>query len=275
MLGFGAGLTGASVFNMIRVIAPNAVLATMFTSSVVAIFDRAYHLLVLPLERLLPPVRLVAVPMLARLQDDNASLVRAHSRLLRIALHATLPVSALCFCAADEIVAIMAGPQWMEAVPIFRALAPLAVTQVIASLCIWVLTATGKSRVLLTFSAVNAGLAVASVAIGATLGLLGVALAFSLVAVLVRTPILIAMTVRNTPLPLAAMLRSAGAPVAVACTLALGLYFARPLLVGRGWHDVAVFAVFAASIAAIWLATQGAAMLAEARWLLSNLRGRA
>ncbi|MEO1277924.1 MAG: oligosaccharide flippase family protein, partial [Planctomycetota bacterium] len=275
MLGFGAGLTGASVFNMVRVIAPNAVLATMASSAVVGLFDRAYHLLVLPLERLLPPIRLVAVPMLARLQDDGPALVRAHARLLRIALHATLPVSVLCFCGADEIVAIMAGVQWSEAVPLFRALAPLAVTQVIASLCVWVLTATGKSRALLVFSALNAGLAVLSVIIGASFGALGVALAFSLGAVLVRTPMLVAMTVRNTPLPLSSMLRSAAAPLLIALALAVGLYALRPVILGPGWHDAVVLMVFGVSIALVWLVFHGRAMLAEARWLLSNYRRRA
>jgi PST family polysaccharide transporter len=272
MLGFGAGLTGASFFNMVRTIAPNAVLGVVSSSAIVALFDRAYHLLVMPIERLLPPIRTVAVPTLARLQDDHASLVRAHSRLLRLALHAALPVSVVSFAAADEVVAIVAGPQWSEAVGLFRALAPLAVTQVVASLCTWLLTATGRARVLLIFSGINAALSVLSVLVGVPWGAVGVALAFSIGAVALRTPLLVAMTLRATPLTLGPLLRTIALPVLLAVVLSAGLFILRPFISQLGGGDLGALAIHGAAVAAGWLAFQGKAMLAEYRWLKTNLR---
>ncbi|MFI4917378.1 MAG: lipopolysaccharide biosynthesis protein [Phycisphaerales bacterium JB060] len=272
MLGFGAGLTGASIFNIVRTIAPNAVLGVVSTSTVVALFDRAYHLLVIPIERLLPPIRTVAVPTLAKLQDDHASLVRAHTRLLRLALHAALPASVLSFAAADEVVAIMAGPQWSEAVGLFRALAPLAATQVVASLCIWLLTATGRARVLLMFSGANAALSVASVLAGAPWGAVGVALAFSLGAVAIRTPLLVAMTLRATPLTLGPLLKTIAFPVVLAVVLSGGLFLLRPFISELGGGALGALAIHVAAVTVGWLAFQGRAMLAEFRWLKTNLR---
>lgn len=272
MLGFGAGLTGASLFNTIRIIAPNAVLGVVASSSVVALFDRAYHLLVMPLERLLPPIRTVAVPTLARLQDQPQRLINAYARLLRLSLHAALPLSVLCFAAADEVVMLLAGAQWLGAVGLFRALAPLAVTQVIASTCTWLLTATGRSGVLLKFSAANAALAVASVAAGALFGPLGVAIAFSAVAVLVRTPLLIAVTTRATPVGLGAMARAGGFPLACAVVLALGLYALRPVITELTPGPTLSLVLHGTILAVAWLFLQGRAMLSEFRWLRSAAR---
>lgn len=272
MLGFGAGLTGASIFNMVRTIAPNAVLGVVSTSAVVALFDRAYHLLVMPIERLLPPIRTVAVPTLAKLQDQPDALIRAHARLLRLALHAALPVSVLCFAAADEVVAIMAGPQWSEAVGLFRALAPLAATQVIASLCTWLLTATGRAKVLLIFSAINAALSVLSVLAGVPWGAVGVALAFSIGAVALRTPLLIAMTVRATPLTFGLLLKTTATPVLLAIALAFGLFMLRPTINELDLGSVGALAIHGSLVALAWLLFQGRAMLAEFRWLKANMR---
>lgn len=198
MVAFGGNLTGASIFNFVRETSPLVVIGYLFGASPLAMYERAYRLLILPLKQMTPPIAAVAIPALCRVNTDKQRTQRAIRQLLRYGSAFSVPASAIGVLLAPEIIFVMLGEHWRSAATLLALLSPLAATQVISSIAIWVLTSSGQSHALMRFSVVNALIAFASIIAGTPFGIQGVALSFSAVGVLIRTPMLYHYVTRYT-----------------------------------------------------------------------------
>jgi len=200
MVKFGTGLTLASFCNHLREQGPFVIIGWTFGPALLAMYEKAYRLLVLPLKQMMPPVSAVAIPVLSRVQDDEDRFRSIARKLLLVSAFLSIAPASVIVAIAPEIVAIMLGPQWERAGLIFAYLTPLAATQAISSVIIWCITTQGRSAVLLRFSVFNALIAVVTVMVGAVYGLEWAAIAFSAGGVLVRTPMLYLFVVGHTPI---------------------------------------------------------------------------
>lgn len=206
MLTFGANLTFASVCNQAREQSPYIIIGYVLGSGPLALYERAYRLLVMPLSAMMPALSAVVIPALSRVQDDAPRVRRIVRRLTLLAVSCSIPISIIGVVLAPELIELVLGPQWARSAVIFACLAPLAATQAISSISTWVLTTSGKGGALLRFSVINAILAAASILVGLQFGLVGAALCFSIVGCLVRTPMLYGYVVRHTVVTLSDLL---------------------------------------------------------------------
>lgn len=206
MLRFGASLTLASVCNQVREQFPYIMIGYSLGSGQLALYERAYRLLVMPLTTMMPAISAVVIPALSRVQDDTPRLRRIIRMLTLLVVSFSLPISIIGVVLAPELVLFLLGPQWADSAVIFACLAPLAATQAVSTVATWVLTTGGKGGVLLQFSVINAVLAAASVVFGLRFGLVGAALSFSVVGCLIRTPMLYAFVIRNSAVTLGDLL---------------------------------------------------------------------
>jgi PST family polysaccharide transporter len=254
MLQYGAGLSGAKFFNYAREQVPLILIGSSTGPGPLALYERAYRLLLMPISQMMPPLGAVALPTLARLQSETNRFRRTACRLISVATLLTLPISLVAFVAAEAVVELVLGAQWRHTADLFRWLAPLAATQGIATVGLWVLTTTGHSGVIFRLSLGNASIAVVSVAAGLMFGLEVAAASFALTGVLLRTPMLLYAVVRHTPINWGDLAR----PSVPAFSLALAL-----AVLGRVAGDAAGTEV---TQSAGWLAgtvsTVGAAWLA-------------
>ena len=86
------------------------------------------------------------IPALSRLRDDPDRLRRWYSKLLRIVTFVTLPpMCSLALC-ADDVVYLVAGPQWTKAADILRVLGPVGALQVGTATIDWLLLSQGQAR---------------------------------------------------------------------------------------------------------------------------------
>jgi O-antigen/teichoic acid export membrane protein len=253
MLGFGGSLTVASFCNHLREQFPLIAIGQALGSAPLAIYERAYRLLVLPLSQMMPPLSAVAVPVLCRLQDHPERFRRTARRLILLASASAVPCSVAGVLAAPELVEIALGSQWRRAAVLFALLSPLAATQTVSAIGIWLLTTTGQGAVLLRFTVINALLAVASIWIGLQFGLEAAALSFSGVGLLVRTPILYAFIARYTPVGWSDLARACGAFVAAGLFLGVAGGVLRYLVLGIDGPSVLWAASSFAVVAAVWL----------------------
>jgi PST family polysaccharide transporter len=151
----------------------------LFGPAALGLYDRAFQILMLPLNQISAPSTTVALPVLSRLQDDRA---RYDAFLLRgqtILLHLVLTVSALSFALAEVLVPIVFGPQWAESVPILRALTIGGVFQMAGYVGYWVFLSKGLTRQNLWYAAVSKLVTIIAVVVGAQFGVLAVAACYS------------------------------------------------------------------------------------------------
>ena len=97
-----------------------------------------------PMQQFLPPVTNVAMSAFSRVAEDRIRFQKAALQLLGWVAFVSGLLVALVLGTADWIVAIILGRQWDAAVPIFMALAFLALVQPSASVLETLLVARGR-----------------------------------------------------------------------------------------------------------------------------------
>ena len=179
MLAFGGSLTAFNFLNYFTRNADNVIVGTMLGAPTLGIYSRAYNLLMLPISQINDPIGGVAMPALSRLQNDPAGFRRYYVRAIQTLAFATMPLVLFCFVATDAIILTILGPQWTDAVSVFRWLALGAFVGTINFAPGWLCVSLGRANRQLYWAILSAPLAVLAFFVGAHWGVDGVAAAFS------------------------------------------------------------------------------------------------
>lgn len=202
MISFGGFLTLAAVFNYIcenlPLILIGRMLGPVLGPAGVGLFDRAYRLTLMPTAQMSSPIGSVAIPALCRVQDEPERFRNICRRLILIACGVTVPMAVAGVLIAPELIHVYLGGAWSRAALLFACLSPLAATESISVIAVWILTTTGNSKACFYFSLLNAALSGISIVIGLNYSLEAAALCFAGVGLLVRTPLLYWFVVKNT-----------------------------------------------------------------------------
>lgn len=147
------------------------------------LYNRAFQLMSLPITQLSYPASKVALPVLARLQDDDRRFERYLLRGQTVLLHALLPVVAVACAMPGPVVAVVLGPAWQDAAPLLQVLALGGMFEAASFSTSWVLQATGATGLLLRYSLVVKPFMIACVVVGSLFGLEGIAAGYAVAAV--------------------------------------------------------------------------------------------
>jgi PST family polysaccharide transporter len=175
MLRFGGTITMASMVNYLSRNFDNLVVGRFAGAVQLGFYSRAYALLLMPVQQINGPISAVAVPALARLQDQPAEYRRYYLKVIEIIAYISMPLAVLLGVLADEVIYILLGPQWHEAAVIFQVLAAFVVVQNVTVTTGWVMQSLGKVKRLLKWQAAHAAVYVVACLIGVRWGALGVA----------------------------------------------------------------------------------------------------
>jgi O-antigen/teichoic acid export membrane protein len=221
---------------------------------VLGLYSRAYELINLPTRILNSAVGIVAFSALSRLQGDPVRFKSFFLRGYSLVLSLTLPATIFCAALADEIILVVLGPRWTDAVLIFQLLAPTILVFAIINPFAWFLQSAGHHRRSLNLAFVIAPIAIASYIIGLPYGVVGVATAYSVAMCLWAVPHVI-WCLHRTPVTLRDLVPAVG----------------RPLLAGTAAAIVAATVDHWAApihIPVVRLLLATAAMLATYAWVL-------
>lgn len=188
LLSFGSHITGFNVVNYFARNLDNILIGRCWGPQILGFYSKAYNLLLLPLNQINAPFAGVATAAMSRLQDDPRRLREYFLKVLSLVLLLVMPIAVISFVLSEQIVRLVLGPQWMEAVPIFRLLAISAAVQPIVNTAGWLYIATGQTRRMLKWGIFASSLIVSSFLIGLPYGAQGVAFAYSSVMVLLSAP---------------------------------------------------------------------------------------
>jgi O-antigen/teichoic acid export membrane protein len=114
----------------------------------VGLYSMAEEIALLPGNKITTVVNMLSSPMMAELQANIEGMRRAFYRAVRITAAIAVPASAGMALVADEMVAVLLGPQWLPAVPVLRLLCLYAGVRAIDVLLPPVLFARRRERFL-------------------------------------------------------------------------------------------------------------------------------
>lgn len=173
-----------------------------------------------PLVELSQPMGRVLMPAYVKIMDDPAELARVFAKVLSGVALMALSVGTGVALVADDAVAVILGPQWVECVPLMRILAPASALFALAFPIYALLTALGRPKVSAMLTLVQAILLiVALLPAAAHYGLAEVALA-RLAVMAVVLAVVVATFVRIARVSAAAVLASLWRPALAALAMA-------------------------------------------------------
>ncbi|MFC7404633.1 lipopolysaccharide biosynthesis protein [Georgenia alba] len=177
---YGVHLLGAQVLTYASSNADSVVVGARFGAAPAGLYDRAFQMMMMPIRQLTWPTSRVAMPVLARLQDDADRFSRFLVRGQTIVLNATMPVLGLAAALGAPVVEILLGRSWLELAPLFTVLAVGGAFQIAGFAATWVLVSTGNTKAQFRFALVSRPLVVVAVVVGSFWGVTGVAAAYAL-----------------------------------------------------------------------------------------------
>lgn len=188
MLAFGGGITVSSVANYSARHADNVLLGRFAGSYALGIYTKAYSLLLMPLREADAVISSVVVPVLCRVEKSRfARTVTAFHKYYALL---TVPSIAGLFVFADAVILTVLGPDWEEAILVFRILCVVSFNQAISRFVGWVLISSGDTAGIIRYNVTGAVFAVAAFFVGVQWGLYGLATALAIQNT-IWTPILV------------------------------------------------------------------------------------
>ncbi|WP_428981955.1 lipopolysaccharide biosynthesis protein [Microbacterium horticulturae] len=179
-LRYGWGLLGTQVILYISQNIDSFLIGRRYGATTLGEYNRAFQLLMLPLNQISAPATKVALPVLSRLRDEP---IRFDDFLLRanLLVGGTVIVG-LSFAASQShaLVLILLGPQWGSAADLFRLLAIAGCFQALSYAVFWVFLASGKTTSNLKFTLITRSCVAILVILGSQYSVEAVAVGYSL-----------------------------------------------------------------------------------------------
>jgi len=178
MMRFGGTLTMNSLVIYAATNLDKVLLGRFWGIDAVGIYGRAYQLVNIPTDNLNSAAGGVVFAALSRLQNDPRRLKSYFLKGYSLVMALTLPITMACALFAHDVITVLLGPKWSDAVPIFRLLAPTLLIFAITTPLAWLLGSIGLVGRILKISLVVSPLIIVGYFIGLPHGPIGVAVAY-------------------------------------------------------------------------------------------------
>jgi len=188
MLAFGGNLTGVNLLNYLMRNVDKALIGWRFGSVSLGLYSKAYEMLMLPIQQINTPLTAVAIPTLSRLQSKPDSFRSSFLRAITLLVFVAMPVAVFIVVVAEPLVLTVLGDQWVDTIPMFRALGPAAIISTFGVATGWVFISLGQTGRQLRLVSVSVVVSVVGMAVGLHWGPVGVAAGLSVAMCVVRLP---------------------------------------------------------------------------------------
>lgn len=239
-------------------------------ASVLGLYDNAFRWSLFPLQQVFKPLLGVAVAGLSRVQDDAARFRDYIRRSVLPVLGVALPTLAFVSAAADPVVRVLLGDQWIEAIPLLQWLSAAAFLRCFSKVAQWLFLAEGRTQIQLRWGLISTPFFVIAVVIGVQWGAYGVAVGFFTATALMLLPEL-AVALRGSAVGVLDLAAAAWRPIASSLAAATSVALAVSWLPLDAFLALGSSAMlFACVYALFWLALPGGVQ--AAREVFSLLR---
>lgn len=179
-LTFGGGVVASQVLTYMSRNVDSVVIGRSFGAVDLGFYNRAFQLMLLPLNQINAPSSRVALPTLSRLQEQPERYRQFLSFGQRVLLNIVSLILGFSLAQAPAVVLIALGPQWSETVPLFQILAIAGFFQAASFVSYWVFLSEGLTTWLFWYTLATRPIMIAIIVAGALGGVHGVAWAYTL-----------------------------------------------------------------------------------------------
>lgn len=270
ILSFGANLTG---FNLVNFFARNldTILIGKFSGATeLGYYDRAYKLMLFPLQNISQPLTRLMIPLMSRIQDDKQRFRGVYMDTNWLLAAVTAPGIAALTLTSSQVVGLLFGERWLAVAPIFAWLGVASLTQPISNTTGWIFICQGKTATMFRWGVYSSAVTVVAFIVGMHWGAVGVAAAYAISGYVLRIPVLAVLLHRIGPVTAADFL-IVQALFIVAALVSWGIFRLLPAQMTSGADivTVAVAIVLNYAIALVLML-----LLPQARKALTNALGR-
>jgi PST family polysaccharide transporter len=229
LLVFGGSVTGSGIVNILGRNLDQVLIGWYWGPLSLGFYERAYKLLMNPLNTVTVPIYSVGMPALSRLHEDPERYRRAYVSLSEKLAMFTVPGAALMIVMADRIVALLLGAQWHDSAPIVAwlgvaaALLPVGVTTGL------LFVTQDRTPELFKVGVLGSVISIAAILIGLPFGPVGVAASFALSSTFVRVPMCFWLAGRKGPVTVMDLYASITPSVVAACAVFAAVFSFRRL----------------------------------------------
>lgn len=178
-INYGGGLFGTQLIAYFTKNIDTFSLGVVAGPQAVGHYNRAFQLLMVPINQISAPLTRVAVPYLSRIAKSGPSIRNDLDSLVRVNLIALGSLYAVAFGASADLIPFVLGSQWQELVPIFQALAVGGVFKILSQVNFWSFLAEGKTTQQFRFYLWSQPLIMVAILAGLPWGAFGVAVGHS------------------------------------------------------------------------------------------------
>lgn len=221
MLRFGSTVTLNGLVVYVAYNLDKVLLGRYWGAQALGIYGRAYQFINIPTDNLNSAIGEVAFSALSRVQHEPDRVRNYFLKGYSLVVTLTIPITVVCALFANDLVLVLLGPKWIEAIPLFRLLAPTIVFFAMINPLGWLMYAMGLVGRSLRIALVLAPLVIAGYLLGLPYGPKGVAFGFSAVLALWMIPHM-AWCVHGTVVSLRDILKVVSRPV-IASIVASGV----------------------------------------------------
>jgi O-antigen/teichoic acid export membrane protein len=246
MGGFSGFVLGHRLLYYVHRNADNLLIGRFVGASALGVYALAYNVILIPFSRLATPVQQVLFPAFSRLQDQPERIAALWIRTTRLV--GALSIPALCglVVVAPDLVPVVFGDRWDDAVPLIQVLAWVGLLQSLQTLNTEILTARDKTATVFRFSLVFFAAHMTAFVIGLQWGVTGVAVAYAISSTLVE-PILTWVTARSLSISAWRVVGSLGGVATASIVMAAVCYELRAVLIGAGVGELGRLVLVAAA----------------------------
>jgi PST family polysaccharide transporter len=167
---FSLNQFGVTVLNYFSRNTDNLLIGKFIGTSALGFYDKAYRLMLMPVQNLSHIISPVLHPILSEYEKEPQIIFNFYLKIVRILALISFPLSAFLFFSGNEIINIVYGPNWDRAIPVFQVLALTISIQTILSTNGSIFKALNKSSLMLKTDVVSAGLFVSGVVLNIIMG---------------------------------------------------------------------------------------------------------
>ena len=221
LLRFGGHVTGSNLVSTFVRNLDQMLIGWYWGATPLGLYERAFKLLIVPINNLNAPLFSVAMPALSRLADQPAPYRRAYLGTVEKLNMVAMPCAALLIAVPGDVVRVVFGPQWLGATPIVAWLGVAALYHPIGYTCSWLFMTQDRTAEMFRWGLVGSALNAAFIVGGLPFGPVGVAASLAVGGLAVRMPLLFWVVGRRGPVSIGDLVRST-LPSAAASGLVIG-----------------------------------------------------
>jgi len=156
-------------FNFINYFARNLdklIIGRVWGVTPLAQYDKAYRFMLFPVQNLTFVLSSVLHPVLSKNQDNLEYIYNKYLRIVKILSLVGVFITAFCFWSSQEIIMLVFGSQWYEAVEYFRWLSLSIWAQMVASSAGAIYQSTGNTKLMFRSGLVHISISILAIIVG-------------------------------------------------------------------------------------------------------------